>query len=150
MHQPYIIPQYPGRTFPRQSSIGEFVFDFLVFVSPSPGFLTTFVSFELLPRPLLFSPIHWSCCIFSPFFFCPIHCCALTHYSLAQSLQKGNMILPVPSPLKNCQLESVMVCHCCHNFILCYFSSIHSPFLHCTHYYCRQWKNKLHATIHEQ
>ena len=30
-------------------------------------------------------------------------------------------------------------CHCRHILFQCYFSSIHSPFLHCTHYH-RQWK----------
>ncbi len=47
----------PPWELPEGSSNGEFVFDFLVFISPLPSFLTTGISLELLPCPSLLSPV---------------------------------------------------------------------------------------------
>ncbi len=92
---------------------------------------------------------YWCCC-------CCWSCCCLT--LLIPLLQFLPSLLLMTLLLSLCQHQCCHCCHhwhcchrchCCHVFFQCYFSLIHSPFLHHTHYH-RQWKNKFHKTIHEQ
>ena len=99
MNPPFVIPQHPDRTFPHISINSEFVFDFLIFwfcdfLSPSPSFLTTSVSLELPPCPLLLSPFHWS---LTASFLYSFSVLSTAVPSLTHSY-KGNKILPVPPP----------------------------------------------------